>query len=51
MGGTISNLVNSLAEGIHGIKCRQDRIKNVKFVEPKTKIVSAVLNIRTLKIS
>ena len=37
MGGTISNLVNSLAEGIHGIKCRQDRIKNVKFCRTKNK--------------
>ena len=51
MGSTISNLVNNLAEGIHRTKCRyrHDK-KNVKRVESKTKIVSAVLNIQTLKI-
>ena len=50
MASSLSNLFNNLAEGIYKIKCKFGHDdKNVKFVELNTKIVSAALHIRTLK--
>ena len=37
MGSTISNLVNSLAEGIHGIKCRHRYDKKCEIFRIKNK--------------
>ena len=51
MEGSLSNLVDNLAEGIHKIKYKHghDNKKNVNYVELNTKIVSVVLNTQTLK--
>ena len=52
MASTLSNLVNNFAEGIHEIKYKNEHDnKNVKRVELKTKIVSAFLNSKSLKIN
>ena len=52
MASSLSNLVSNLAEGIHKIKCRNERDnKNVKRVELNIKIEIAYtkLNTQTLK--
>ena len=42
---SLSNLANSLAEGIHKIKCKFKLVdKNVKLAELNTKIVIVFLN-------
>ena len=45
---SLPNLVNNLAEGIHKIKCKNDKndtmLKNVKLAELNTKMVSVILN-------
>ena len=52
MASLLSNLVDSLSEGIHKIKCKQRHDnKNVKHVELSTKIASAILNIKILKMT
>ena len=49
IGSSLSNLVNSLAEGIHKTKCKYlHDDKNVKLLEVNTNIVNATLNIQTL---
>ena len=51
MASSLSNPVNNFAEGIHKIKYKNEHDnKNVKRVELNTKIVSAFLNTKTLKI-
>ena len=51
MTSSLSNLANSLSEGIDKIKCtyRYDS-KNVKNAELNTKIAGAFLNTQTLKL-
>ena len=52
MTSSLSNLANNIAAGIRTIKCKNEHDnKNVKRVELKTKIVSAFLNTKTLKIN
>ena len=47
----MANLVNSLAEGIHKIKCKNEHIiKNAKRMELNTNIVTAFLYTQTLEI-
>ena len=45
---SLPNLVNNLAEGIHKIKCKNNKndtmLKNVKLAELNTKMVRIVLN-------
>ena len=51
MASSLSNLVNSLSGGIHGIKCKFGHgDKNVKLVELNISIVTFFLNMQTLKI-
>ena len=51
MTSSLSNLANNLAEGIHKIKLKyRHNNKNVRRVERNAKIVTAALNIQTLKL-
>ena len=46
----LSNLVDNLAEGIHKVKCKYGHDKKtVKRVKLNTKILTALLNVQTLK--
>ena len=48
MAGPLSNFVNNLDEGIHGIKLNKDiLIKNGKLLELKAKIATAFLYTQT----
>ena len=48
---SLSNLVNSLSEGIHRIKCKFGRDKkNVKLMELNISIATVFSNIQTSKI-
>ena len=51
MASLLSNLVDDLEEGIHKVKCKYGHDdKNVKkVVDLNTRIMSAVLNTKTLK--
>ena len=51
MASLLSNLVDDLEEGIHKVKCKYGHdYKNVKkVVDLNTRIMSAVLNTKTLK--
>ena len=50
MVSSLSNLVNNLAKEIHKVKCKYGQgNKNAKRVKLNAKIVSVVLNIKTLK--
>ena len=48
MANSLSNLVNNLSEGIHKINVNTD-MKNVKLAELNIRIVTAFLNMQTLK--
>ena len=48
MANSLSNLVNSLSEGIHRIKCKYGHDdKNVRLAELNISIATVFLNIKT----
>ena len=52
MASSLYNLVNNLAAGIQKLYLNMNRlIKNVKLAELNTKIATAFLNIKTLKMT